>query len=690
MKTKRRASQKLPAQLHDPVQYGLRFQILPDRNAMARTRELAAFCRQHKIPAVHLFMNAEEWNRGHMTEAEIRKHLTMFQRIVPILRQAGLAVHLNPWSTTLHCSRGRRLRAGQPFECMVSPMGKQAHAVASFACPCWRKYLVSLYGRMAAIGFDTLWLEDDWRYHNHGDLDWGGDFSEAMLKRFARKIGHRVTRAEVVRKVLQPGRPHPWRKQWLALWRECQETCAGEIRNAVAKANPRARLGIMSSGMDVHSAEGRDWHGLFRAMAINGRAVHRPNFASYAETTEVLAHLHGYAALDIQKRMRPSWVEAHPEIENFPFGRFGKSDTTTYFQMALAKIMGSEGLLLDLHPMTGNGVAEELGVGAMLDKSFPALAWLARQFPRSLESRGVGVPFKAKAAETIRLAAGANYNQLASVSETPGYLLGRSGIAFQMAVSPDVNVLWGPKAWAFTDDEMISMLGHGLWLDAEAAEIIVQRGFGKYLGMRMQRWLERDSALYNVERVVSAACGVRIGFNASCNSCKRVLVLEPAAGAERWTDVMDCMNKTVGAGLTVFRNVLGGRVAVSAFQMQREWQKGEWIWNLNFQRQILVQHLIRRLAQRSSPVMTSGAPHMFPIDLRCGSERKVVVANLCIDPSHVTVSIPGAQRVNACTVIRPLGKPQPVRWQGKRTRGVLTVTLPDDLPHYSLAVLSVT
>src|ERR1035437_4722211 len=155
MKIKRHTRSQLPAQLHDPVQYGLRFQILPDRNAPARTRELAAFCRKHKIPAVHLFMNAEEWNRGHMTEAEIRKHLIMFRRIVPILRQAGLLVHLNPWSTTLHCSRGRRLRAGQPFACMVSPTGKQAQAVACFACPRWRRYLVSLYRRMAAIGFET-------------------------------------------------------------------------------------------------------------------------------------------------------------------------------------------------------------------------------------------------------------------------------------------------------------------------------------------------------------------------------------------------------------------------------------------------------------------------------------------------------------------------------------------------------
>ncbi|MFA5044060.1 MAG: hypothetical protein WC381_05790 [Kiritimatiellia bacterium] len=686
MKTKCLARFRPNANFRDPVQYGLRFQILPDRNALARARDLVMFCRRHKIPAVHLIMNAEEWNCGHMTETEIRKYLGMFRRIVPILRQAGISVNLNPWSTTLHRSRGRRLRAGQRFERMVSPTGKQARAVASFADPRWRKYLAALYGRMAAIGFETLWLEDDFRYHNHDGLDWGGDFSEAMLDRFAKKIGRPVTRAEVVRKVLQPGRPHPWRKQWLALWRECQETCAGEIRDAVAAANPRARLGIMSSGMDAHSAEGRDWQGLFQALATGGRAAHRPNFASYEDATDVISHIHGYAALDIQKRMRPPWVDAHPEIENFPFGRFGKSDATTYFQMAIAKIMGSEGLLLDLHPMTGNSVLEELDVGAMLDKSFSALAWLGRQFPRPLESRGVGVPFKADAAETIRLAGGATYDKLVCATDHPGFVLGRSGIAFQTAMSPDVNVVWGPKAWSFTDAEVIGMLGHGLWLDAEAVEILVQRGFGEYLGLRLKRWLARDSATYTVERVVNAACGVRVGFNASCNNCKRVLVVAPAAGAERWTDVVDCMNKTLGPGLTVFQNELGGRVAVSAFQMHLEWGA----WNLNFQRQALVQHLVRRLTRGPAPVMTSGAPHMFPIDLRCGSERKVVVANLCLDPGRVTVAIPGVQRVQAGTVIRPLGKPEPARCRCQRMRGgVLTVTLPSDLPHYGLAVLSV-
>jgi len=669
----------------EPVCYALRFQILPGGRALPLARKLAAFCRQHRIRSVHLFMNAEEWNRGHMTEAEIRRHLNLFMRIVPLLRKSGLSVSLNPWCTTLHATRGRLLRPGQGFECMASPAGKRAMAVASFACPRWRRYIVSLYGRMAAIGFDVIWIEDDFRYHNHDGLDWGGDFSEAMLARFAKKIGRKASRAEVVRNVLRPGRPHPWRKLWLELWRECQEQVASAIRDAVMSADPHARLGIMSSCVDVHSAEGRNWQGLFGALAINGRTAHRAHFASYGESPADPSLVRSYLALDVQKRLRPAWVESYPEIENFPFGRFQKSDAMTFAQMALAKIMGSEGLLLDLHPMTGNDVTEELGIGEMLDKSYPALAWLGRQFPRELESRGAGVPFKADAAETMHLPAGATYDRLVSSTYVPGYVLGQAGIASQMAASPNVNVIWGLKAWAFSDDEIRYFLGRGLWLDAEATEILTQRGFGKCLGVRIKSWQERQRSLYAIERVTHPASGIRAGFNAGCNAWSRILVMEPVANTERWTDIVDCMGKTMGAGLTVFQNALGGRIAVSAFPLHRE----VWAWNMNFQRQTLIQRLIRYLAGRHPPVMISGAPHALTMELQSASERKVVVINLWPDPAEITVAIPGAKRVGNCMAIFPLNNPAPARYEMKHARGLLEVKPLVSLPYFGMAVLAI-
>lgn len=669
----------------DKVRYGLRFHILPGPLAQRRAREVADFCRRHKIGSVHLFFNSEEWNRGHVTAGELRKLLGMYRRIIPVFRKAGLGVSLNPWSTTLHTERGRSLRAGQRFQTMVSPAGLRSKAVASFACPRWRKYIANIYGQMAKLGFDVIWIEDDFRYHNHAPLDWGGDFSPAMLKLFAAKIGRQVTRQELLKKVLRPGRPHPWRALWLALWRECSEQTAGMIRAAVARANPRAKLGLMSSNPDMHAAEGRDWPGLFSKLAIGGQAWHRPHFAPYGDVEEA-GLLHGYSLLDEQKRFRPDWVESHPEIENFPFGRFRKSDTQTFMQMALAKIMGSEGLLLDLHPMTGNGVFEEPGIGAMLSKSYPALDWLGKCFSREMASRGIGVPAFPAAPLRRRLPAGAPFNRLFCMSINPGYVLGRCGIAYQRGFSPAANVIWGNNAWGLDDDQVKKLLGGGLWLDAEAAEIFAQRGYGKHLGVELRGWLERDKSLYALERVVAGQTLVRPGFNLSGNLMRRVMRMEAGHGSEVWTELADCYGRRMGAALALSSNALGGTVAVSAFALAEEWSN----WNLNFQRQALAQGLVKRLAGAAGwPAMTMRAPRCMVIDLEGAAGRKIAAINLSADPAVPEILAPRARALLEATCLVPLQKPGPAKVQAKAAGGNLMIKLRKELPFGGMLILSV-
>ncbi|MFC1453898.1 hypothetical protein ACFLQL_01825 [Verrucomicrobiota bacterium] len=675
---------KFHVQAADKVRYGLRFQILPNQLAVQQAKEVVEFCIRHRAESVHLFFNAEEWNRGHVTETELRRLLEMYEKIIPLFRRAGLGVSLNPWSTTLHTERGRSLRSGQNFQTMVSPSGMKSKAIASFACPRWRKYIADLYGRMAKLGFDVLWLEDDFRYHNHEPLDWGGDFSPAMLKLFSARIGRKVSRPELLKKVLQSGNPHPWRALWLGLWRECSERAAGAIRDAVARANPGAKLGLMSSNPDMHAVEGRDWNGLFRALAINGKTWHRPHFAAYSDVEEACL-LHGYSLLDEQRRFRPAWVESHPEIENSPFSRFRKSDTQTFMQMALAKIMGSEGLLLDLHPVTGNSVFDEPGIGAMLSRSYPALAWLGRHFNREMTSRGIGVPCFPSAPLKRRLPAGVPFDRLFAFSINPGYVLGRCGIAYQRDFSLSGNVIWGNNAWGLTDEQVRKCLGGGLWLDAEAAEILVKRGYGKHLGITIKGWLERDKSLYTLERIVSPKTGVRAGFNLSCNRMDRVLQIEGGRKSEIWTDLIDCFDRRMGAALSVHRNSIGGTVAVSAFAMAEDWPN----WNMNYQRQTLIQSLVKNLAGRNNvPAFVLRTPRCLVIDQARASERRMVVINMAPDPAVPEVFVPRARKLKETTFILPVQKPFKGRVQVISKGGGLIVKPGIELPFGGIMVLS--
>lgn len=51
-----------------------------------------------------------------------------------------------------------------------------------------------VYNRFAKLGFRVVWVENDFRYHGHRPLNWGGSFEIEILNRFAQKVRRKVTR----------------------------------------------------------------------------------------------------------------------------------------------------------------------------------------------------------------------------------------------------------------------------------------------------------------------------------------------------------------------------------------------------------------------------------------------------------------------------------------------------------------
>ena len=383
-----------------PLRYHLRFQVLPGRNVDRDARALARFCHAHGIEEVVLFFAAEDWNNGLLSAADEDRWFETVRRVKAALNRAGIVVSLNPWGTVVHCDRGRGFPRGRKFQPMVSPLGETSRACASFADPAWRTYIFNLYGRFARLGFRILWVEDDFRYHNHDPLTWGGGFEPAVLDRFARKVRRKTTREEVVRNILKPGAPHPWRAKWMETWREIQLEVAAGIAGAVAHNAPgESRVGLMSSLPSTHSIEGRDWRRLFDALSIAGRVAHRPHFAYYHDAPG--RHLsYSFSMLDLQKNFRPADCETAPEVENGPWTRWTKSDSQTWAGMALALFYGSDALLLNLFPMSANPADREPEIGELLDRSRAGLEWIAARFPKELTTEGVGAPWRQDAQGT--------------------------------------------------------------------------------------------------------------------------------------------------------------------------------------------------------------------------------------------------------------------------------------------------
>ena len=631
--------------------YHLRLQLLPGPGLERNARDAARFCRRHRIEEVALFYAAEEWNDGFMTpEAEDRWY-DAIKRAKPFFDRAGVATSLNPWYTTLHVSRGRKFPKGRAFARMVDPNGRRDEDVASFADPEWRKTIARQFARFSALGMRVVWIEDDWRYHNHGNLSWGGGFEEPVIARFEKKIGRKTTRAEVVRNILGPGVPHPWRAKWLENWRELQLEATAEIARAVRRAaKGGTKIGLMSSHPVSHAREGRDWKKLFKAMDAGAGVAHRPHYAEYQDGHPLVDRMYNATMLDIQRDGRPAGTEVAPELENYPYTAFAKSDAATWAEMAMSQFFGSDAHLLNVLPFLGNSVEGYPEVGAMLDRSRPALAWIAARFPAALATRGVGCPWREDAQLHVRTAAGKDMNELDASSFGPAHFLLPYGVPVAMRRSEGVNAVFGSLAWAFSGAEWKDMLSRGgLLLDGAAAAILAERGFAGDMGVAVEGVVARDDDSYSIEQVVSDEAGAPAGHYFGCNLLARCARLR-AAGAREWTRILRPDERVFGAGLTVFRNARGGRVAVAAAVNPQGLAA-------SFQRQAMTHRLVEWLAGgRFDAFRALGSPNVIAMALGDGRKRWGVLANAGFDPAEPVML--AEKKPTEVFVLAPLAKPK--------------------------------
>jgi hypothetical protein len=666
-----------------PLRYHLRYQILPGPNAERDARTLAKFCREHGVEEVVLFFAAEEWNNGLLSKKEETVWFRTVARSKEILEKAGVTCSLNPWPTILHREQGRHFPKDRRFSPAVSPTGEVSKAMGGFADPEWREYLWSQYGRFAKLGLRILWIEDDFRYHGHHPLTWGGGFEPEMLEKFAAKIGRAVTREEVVRNVLKPGKPHPWRREWLATWREAQlEVAAGLAKAVAANAPGESRLGLMSGSLTQHAWDGRDWVLLLDKLSINGKVAHRPWFGSNGVLTGDKLW-QSTILLDTQRNFEGPGCEVAPELENYPFLRWGKADAMTWAQMAVCLAFGSDAILMDIFPFAGNPANSDPEVGAMMDKCRPGLEWIAARFDREWQTAGVGVPWRQDAQEHVRTLKGESFNELDADFFPPAHYLIPYGVPLTARAGQPVQSVFGSLMWAFADDEVREMLRGGLLLDSASAAILCERGFSREIGLTFGGMLERTEHDFSVEETLREVEGCPSGFYFHCYRMPRMGVLKPLRGAQEWTRIITAERKYVGAGMVAFENKLGGRVVTQAVPDTGAVMHG------TYQRQALVHEAVRFLSRNAfaSPLV-GGSAHMQPIHLRRGDANRLIVINGSPDAATPTILMPKeTSLVRKATLLTPLEKPKTIGLRARKAGNQTAIGPQKSIPYLSFLVV---
>ena len=623
-----------------PSHFTLRMQFGKHQDAGWIRDRLLELVKRAPIDEIMFFWFAEDMNDGHETLEEIAEWIEHSRPYRDALIEAGVTVSLNPWHTILHEDRDRPLKPGQNWQTLVDPAGRAALAQVCPLDPGWRAYYAEALGMYAKENFARIWIDDDFRFHNHIPLDWGGCFCPLHVAEFNRRAGTRATRDEIVRNVTAPGDPHPWRKLWLDMWDDTQVELVTGWREIVEAEG--SKLGLMSSLVENHAAEGRRWARWWKAFGGDGVPVHRPHFWEYVQESSRELPL-SIAKLDQNRMVQPDKVDSGPELEGWQNDRRHKSHRHAGAQLMLAHVLGSTHVNISYYDFLGNDPRDAPDRIAFMRDWRPVADWLADEFPMTLRSVGVGVPWSEDMSRTVHTDGSGRWQSLVCPTRAWALWLGAAGRAFTMRPSDAVNAIAGELAWTFGEDDLHAWLTRGLLLDGSAAQVLVERGFGQHLGVTASRMITQKDACFSIEHCTDAAFGMRLDARTSVNRsgyAGRMFQGDLAEDTRVVSELRDPHGHTVGHGEVVFENDLGGRVAIVP------WCVTHGFWMTNYRAAQLTKTL-DWLDPSGAAGWVENPAWLIPQFLTDGRLWRGVVWNASSD------------EVNAFTVHFPAGMPPP-------------------------------
>lgn len=609
--------------------YILRLGLAPGHQVEARAAALVRFCQEARIDDVAFILWAEELNSGHPTPQETAVWLELVQQLKPRLDSIGVSTSLNPWAVLLHADRGRRLKAGQEFQLMVDPRGFRASANACPLCPNLREHLVRHFGQLAAIRPRIIWVDDDFRLHNHAPLQWGGCFCPLHMAEYSRRAGRELTREEFVSGVLQPGTPHPYRRVWLETSRDTMVELAGLLGQAVRRVSPTTQVGLMSSNPAVHCVEGRDWEGVLRGFAAGLSPVNRPHLPAYEEVAAP-RYLWNFSRVSrLTSFMVPSDTRMYPELENWPHSRFSKSWAFSRFQVEACAAMGAQGIAMDIFDLFGNGVLPHEDCAPTLAAA-KQLAIRLRELGLDLRREtGVQVLFNRQASASVTTRRGEAFSELEPDETFWASFLAAMGVAHTYREPTDVGPGWVAVSGQYfrgLDESRIRSLvsAHPLLLNGDAVDTLVQMGLGELLGIRGLEWLASDSGIPSYEQVIDgrAYAGLQEARLTAQARTGAYLRIDYGTEVAVHTEVRNPSGEAVGPGVAV----VAGRTVVLPYG-----RSSDSLGLLHPVRQELLQHLMTSASVDPCPVYLLGPANVAVYSYALEGRLVLLLVNASLD-----------------------------------------------------------
>lgn len=533
----------------------LRIQFYPKHYEDERIAEVVDYCVKYGFKNVMLFINAEEYNVGHMTIEEAKPWLETMKKAKAALVEKGISVSLNPWIELGHLDRCRPLKKGQNFTTQVDYDGDRCEMVACPLCENWKKYFLEFYQYIIKeLDPDTVWVEDDFRLHNHGDLKFGGCFCDLHMQKYNARLGTKYTREEFTDRLFRKNSEKRVKKAWLDVNRECMASLAENIGNAVAELGLGTKVGLMSSMHEKHALEGRDWHRLHKGLAAGGPIIDRLHLPCYDEISAKRYYFEFNRLPFHCRALLPKSTVVYPELENGSFSTFTKEARFLQFQLESAIPLCIEGMTYDIYDFVGNGIVANFRYGEAIHEITPYLDGVTKLGLKYGSLEGIILPIDEKTVYKRGTKISCFDNLYPDESYFNAYLssLGvTTKVSTKKRFKGKLVALGGGNAYNFTAEQLTDLFENNfVVMDGGAARIIIDRGLGNLIGASAYETYVGEHNVHSYEEVkegilINGKKGYRVtAFGKAGDYVK--IDYENESGAQSF--VYDYLGNKIGVG----------------------------------------------------------------------------------------------------------------------------------------------
>jgi len=322
-------------------------------------------------------------------------------------------------------------------------------------------------------------------------------------------------------------------------------------------------------------------------------------------------------------------------VENCPFTQYNKSTTLTFLQSAVCFSFGAQGLTMNLFDHCGTPMQETIEILEALKATKPYLMAIQKKCSAAGKIAGIRILHHDKASRHKYLLPDADYPDLTPNSYAWENSLQALGFATTYEPSA-VLALSGQTIRSFDKDEIMSFLSRGILCDLSAAQTLQEMGYGEYLGAKINRMFPRNSEALAGEHYYNSEFGgqPRRYFSLSIYPEETMVgELQPAPGTFEVSELVDPDTKRIYPGLTLFKNSLGGRIAVYPFDANKVNLPWGNAWTclpfLRPARQVQMAHVLRWLnGGKVLPLSVEGGHNVLP--LRMDYQKYTTVGAFCL------------------------------------------------------------